>query len=368
LSEVKRRTYRNPQPFLTSKFRGATRNKMKILPLNHGHIIPFMFFLFNFPRSSFAFDLAEWLNNPPYENGGTPKEQIRCYALPFGAIGFSSHVLTYLTVLCLAKGRSPWWPWKKLQWREFNLVIASLGLLITIPMTVLTMLRCRNRWSFILIAVWKLVLAVTLSAMSIHAARLIQPPRRSNYGDEEGYDDSKHLLSGASGVGIEMSGRNAAVKGPNSSATELDVSGSPETAKKQTNHFGKIWWWSLFYFLGSIVGFVGVMNLVKHDFSRVWELRTVTYVFMGVAFGIPLLLSLLLYCTDDRSASRLKSLYSTFMITLFYLLVFLTILFAFYTDWVLASLAGDFVGWPSSENAVFYWTYFAAKRFPIASL
>src|SRR5262245_4249847 len=107
-----------------------------------------------FPHVSLAFSIADWLNNPGYHYGGTPREQIRCYALPFGAIGFSSHVLTYLTVLCLTNGRSPWFPCTRLRWRRFNLGLGYLGLIITLPLTVLTMVRCRKSWSFILIAVW----------------------------------------------------------------------------------------------------------------------------------------------------------------------------------------------------------------------
>ncbi|PMD16151.1 hypothetical protein NA56DRAFT_663393 [Hyaloscypha hepaticicola] len=40
---------------------------------------------------------------------------------------------------------------------------------------------------------------------------------------------------------------------------------------------------------------------------------------------------------------------------------------AFYCDWILAAIAGNWGGFPSSDIAVLYWTYFAAKRLPMLS-
>ena len=53
------------------------------------------------------------------------KDEIGCYALPYGGLGFTSHVLTYLTVFCLSHGRTPLMPWRPLdgerfQWEEMR--------------------------------------------------------------------------------------------------------------------------------------------------------------------------------------------------------------------------------------------------------
>ena len=44
------------------------------------------------------------------------------------------------------------------------------------------------------------------------------------------------------------------------------------------------------------------------------------------------------------------------------------ILAALYSDFVLGMAAGNMTGWPSSDNAVFYWIYIAAKRLPLFSM
>ncbi|KAK0716013.1 hypothetical protein B0H67DRAFT_465469, partial [Lasiosphaeris hirsuta] len=251
------------------------------------------------------------------EQGGTIQEQIRCYALPFGAIGFASHILTYLTVLCLATGRSPFWPRRKLTGRKLNLAFGFIGLGITLPLTVLVMVRCRNSRSFILIAVWKLLLSVTLSFMTIHAARLI---------DDRKAKDSR-IIDGS---------------------------------------YQPIMWWSILYFAGAIIGFVGVVNLVRLNFSAIWELRIITYTFGGVLLGVPMLCMLVFFYQRGGGGGFIKAL-SGLGLTVFAGFVILTALIALYTDWVLAALAGDWVGVPSSDNQVFYWAYFAAKRLPMIS-
>ncbi|KAK0745747.1 hypothetical protein B0T18DRAFT_302354, partial [Schizothecium vesticola] len=270
--------------------------------------------------SAATFDVNQWLKDPGYENGGTIQEQIRCYALPFGAIGFASHILTYLTVLCLALGRSPWRPWRELEGRKLNLAFGILGLTITVPLTILVMVRCRNSRSFILIAIWKLILSATMSFMTIHAARII----------------------------VAM--------------VKIAKPYSPMGGIR----FRKIMWWSILYFIGALIGLVGVANLVRLNFADIWQLRTITYVFVGVLVGMPLLAMILYFC-GARETNGFVGVLSGIGWTVFVTFVLLTFLIALYTDWVLAALAGDWVGVPSSDNAAFYWTYFAAKRLSILS-
>jgi len=291
------------------------------------------------PTLSLTAHIDGWLKDPGYEQGGTIQEQIRCYALPFGAIGFASHILTYLTVLCLATGRSPFWPPRKLTGRKLNLAIGFIGLAVTLPLTVLVMVRCRNSRSFILIAVWKLILSVTLSFMTIHSARLIDDRRAKGRRITEGTYERVYG----------------------------DFPGTPKAASHpRVNPFGKIMWWSILYFAGAIIGFVGVMNLVRLNFSAIRELRIITYAFSGVLLAAPILSMLVFFCRRGGGGGFINAL-SGLGITIFAGFVILTALIALYTDWVLAALAGDWVGVPSSDNQVFYWTYFAAKRLPIIS-
>jgi hypothetical protein len=315
-------------------------------------------------QTAAAFDLATWLKNPPYQNGGTIQEQIQCYALPFGAIGMVSHVLTYLTVICLASGRSPLMPWKKLGHKKLNITFAMLGLCISFPMAVLTMVRCRNSWAFILIAVWKVTLSFTLSVMTIHAARLIEPSIQYARSVFTGHAADRYYAPPP--PDHYKSADNVALLADGEPSTEYAT-----RSAKSRRQFRDIWWWLFFYFLGSIVGFTGVMDLVKNHLAdpNMGQLRTVTYVFVGVSGGLTLL-ALVFAClgTCSSGSSAFSNMVAVSGLTLLFSLIVLTVLFAFYTDWVLATLDGDILGYPSSDNAVFYWAYFAAKRVPMLSL
>lgn len=317
-------------------------------------------------------DIEHWLQHPPYEHGGTVKEQIQCYALPYGGIGFASHALTYLTVVCLALGRNPLWPFRKLGNKVFNIVVSVIGLLITLPLTVLTMLRCRNEWQFILIAVWKLVLSLTLSTISIHAAAYIQAKRKTRRGKAARRGAYGPVQSSVSLPGSETD----RLRGDYGADEEELEKSSKEDSKKK---FRNVLWWLIPYFLGAVVGFVGVMHLVRNNFASNNRLRIITYAFAGVA-GFPFALALIIAAVVEvakmcrRSRSERQSIskgigdvLATSFGMVIGLMIFVAALFSFYVDWVLAALADDLVGYPSSENAVFYWTYFAAKRLPMLS-
>jgi hypothetical protein len=80
-----------------------------------------------------------------------------------------------------------------------------------------------------------------------------------------------------------------------------------------------------------------------------------------------LILSMLVFFFRRGSSKGFVKALSGLRLTIFTSFVILTVLITLYTDWVLVVLVGDWVGVPSSDNQVFYWTYFAAKRLPILS-
>ena len=129
----------------------------------------------------------------------------------------------------------------------------------------------------------------------------------------------------------------------------------------------------IFYFCGSVVGFTGVMYLVSHHFTAVPLVRTVTYVFSGVVLFFVVGAGLLGLCVafsggfPDLEELSFLSVVGTAAV-LGWAVIVVTVLFALYTDWILAAVADDVVGVPSSDNQIFYWLYFAAKRFPMLSM
>ncbi|KAK3998051.1 hypothetical protein QBC44DRAFT_313812 [Cladorrhinum sp. PSN332] len=319
-----------------------------------------------------ALSLGDWLKDDPYENGGTVHEQIQCYALPYGAIGFASHVLTYFTAFMLSRGRNPFLFWQKLTHRRFNLTVALIGFAITLVLTVLTMARCHRTWPFILIAVWKLVLSVTLTGMTIQASlEILETPKASK--STPSLASSPYSSHPAySMYATDTRGRYQELHKSTSTFTLRTTNEAGEATERSVKlpqgkgRYHRVWYWFPLYFLGSVVGFVGIMNVVGKHINENQQVKIITGVFGGVTLIV--VLAVLISCWLFMSGTGCCGTVGvTFLAGAGVAVFVLSVLFAFYTDWVLAALAEDLVGTPSGDNAVFYWTYFAAKRLPMLS-
>jgi len=198
-------------------------------------------------------------------------------------------------------------------------------------MAIFTVIRCRNRWQFVLIAVWKICLSSTLSLTAFTNAVFL-----SNKGSED----------------IEF------LRRPLPSI-----------------------YWLFLYLLGLIVGMVGVFSLVKETWPDNSQVKLITYVFGGISGGciavvmvlalVGAILVVVLCVAGEAESVDLVNLDSGvklfFGAAPFGGVIFLVTLGVFYSDWILAAIAGNLAGEPSSDIALFYWLYFAFKRLPLFS-
>jgi fluoride ion exporter CrcB/FEX len=262
------------------------------------------------------------------KRGCTLKEEIQCYSLPYGGIGFASHILTYYTFIILACGRSPWQPWRMLDSWKLDLILGLLGLLITMSTSIYTAVRCHNRWQFVLIAVWKLTLSISLTAMSVHVAAVV----RKAVKDEKVY---------------------------------YHTSGAPNTVfagKVTSDKTSDLILWLLAYIPGILVGLPGIISLVV----QTWDdhtIRIITYTFLGTWFGLSILGTMIAALVAEDETKTAVSIYLAMIFALL-----LCMLAPFYSDWTLGAIAGNWAGTPTSDNAVLYWLYFVGKRLPFLSI
>src|ERR1700753_1076805 len=94
-----------------------------------------------------AIDMKNLVNSTietfmPKKGNGTIVDELSCYSLPYGGIGFAGHVLTYWTVLWLICGRRPIMPWKPLEYKKLDLLFDALSLLLAVPLAIFTIFRC----------------------------------------------------------------------------------------------------------------------------------------------------------------------------------------------------------------------------------
>jgi len=268
-------------------------------------------------RGTSATSLTDWLHNPPYRHG-TLVEEIQCYSLPYGGIGFASHIITYYTIAMLALQLHPYAPWRRNKNSGFDLFLATVGLIATIIISSLTMVRCRSRWQFVAIAAWKLDLSVTFGFLSLHAAAML--PKSARYDWDEytgGHGDAAKVL-----------------------------------------------FWLILYIPGVIAGMAGLLSLVAETINSNHNIMIVTAVFGAVTLAAALLVGIIVCCLSLESSVRIIG---SGLTSLFVILGCFGVLGAFYSDWILAAIAENMSGTPSPDNAALYWSYFVAKRLPFFS-
>jgi len=245
----------------------------------------------------------------------------------------------------------PWRPLEGERFRKWNLAGAALNAAITWPISIVSMVKCSGAWPFILVAVWKLVFSATLTIMSAHATYIAS----GGLGGLGGFDDSYDF----------------------------------DDWKPHRGQFGKIWWWSVFYFFGglisflkmpaprhtcshiicltgALVGFVGVVAIVGEGMPGN---ETLVWITVGFGVGVGLIAAFVALATcPSRGSGDTKGRIRSSYLSLGVGVTAMTVLFALYSDWALAAVAGDLVGTPTKDNEVLYYFYWMAKRFPMFSL
>lgn len=260
--------------------------------------------------------IPSWLQPMIPRKGTTIQEEIKCYSLPYGGIGFLSHFLTYWAIFWLGFGRRPYWPTKRLSAGRTDIALSLIQVIVSVLIAGFTISRCRNRWQFMLIAIWKVIMSVEVGIWGLRASWLVMKRRRGGY--------------------------------------------------KYTGEQDRIIWrfddWTpytlIFYSLGMIVGMVGLLALVwraRHD----KQILQISAAFFSVTAAIIIVCSTMLCCCCGFGSKERA-------IKLLMAMVFSVILVcALYCDWILGDFAGSLVGVPSGDASALYWIYFAVKRLPL---
>lgn len=257
---------------------------------------------------------GDWLHGQLLPKAGvTLVEEIKCYGLPYGGIGFVSHILTYYTAYMIVLRKSPLLPrpGTDLQHSRIGFALGLLSLIGTVPITAMTMGACRYRWQLVCIGVWKLTMSFTFCTLCFHQSILL------------------------------------AMEG-----TRIDH-------RRQ----GKIMLWFFLYHAGTIVGMVGLLDLVSQLFSQSRDIRIITGVFGGATLLILLLYTFFITVFTPKFWGSHSSLWNFFLGANFLYFFF----GAFYSDCILAAISRSWSGAPSSDIAIIYWVHFAAKRLPLLS-
>jgi len=320
--------------------------------------------------------------------------EIKCYALPYGAIGIISHLLTYWTIAWTAVGHPPLWPFhQRMKHFQLDMFLAILALCTCIPIASITMHRCRLSWHFLLICIWKLITSVSLACITLHRCAIISETRQKG---------KEHRRVNPSYMELRPLHQQAVYPGPyhNSMYQQMPqvrnnsqfFSQSTSANTKEERNLRPLWWLVL-YLCGTIVGMIGLCSLLYTTFRQDQTIRNLTYAFGAAMAIVPLLVVIYWYTVhlDSSDAGRqthagggpshagrgeayvggrrayFKAFWTSFGGAVVAFLAVFGVFSPLYSDLVLGSIAGNLFGLPSRDFAPLYWAWFVAKRLPMLS-
>ena len=278
---------------------------------------------------------------------GGPAAEIQCYALPYGAVGIISHLLTYWTIAWMGWGMVPLWPTMRMRYYLLDLLLAVATLCTCIPIASITIHRCRLSWHFILISIWKLVTSVSVACISIHRCIIVRQERKS-----QGQAPSNSLELAERGS-TQSSRRDHSRKDEKTDLSPL--------------------LWLILYLAGTVIGMIGLCSLLWTSFRQDQAVRRLTYGFAAPLVIIPSLVAIYWYtenCFGSKGGRHgcTKAYRQTFHGALVAFVAVFGFFSALYGDLVLGVIADNVLGLPSADFAPLYWVWFIAKRLPLLSI
>lgn len=289
--------------------------------------------------------------------------EIACYALPYGGLGFASHMLTYYTIAALACGRQPLRPWKPLELKWWDRPLAVVQLVGTVALSVLTMVRCRQRWEFVLVAVWMMTTAMTLATVSFFGPVGLRHYQGTNKSFQFSWNQpvtiTRKTPTGQQEPGSAELARNSDNTRPNDMM---------RGRRYYLYALGSFW------MAGSVVGFLGTLTITIPVFGAGSCFQATVGVFFipgasVVAFTIAIFIIYFwpglrkLVKSPKEAISEMRDAFFWWIVGLFCITAVGASFFGlFWMDWCIGSVARNIAGVPSRANSAIFWTWFALKR------
>lgn len=258
----------------------------------------------------------------------------RCFALPYGALGFLSHLLTYYTLIILYFGRRPFMPWWKLDSSILDIILAVGGMIGAVISFIIMLVRCTDAitniglesgsytfpfFSLIALLVCQLFLTISQSVWTLS---------RTLFSDQYQYaggnlvrvdqNDQRQILNGEMLCHYFCFVFPTIVDGAAIFALDIWIEGVGPT-------------------IGCLIAILLTFFLVLYGFRE----------------GLT-------EVDDNRAQGKQWRFFLLIMISCFF--------FNLMMVWALGRWTGNLVGTPSSSNSALYWTYWISKRLPMLSL
>ncbi|KAI3391582.1 hypothetical protein diail_7074 [Diaporthe ilicicola] len=134
--------------------------------------------------------LWNWFSNSTASTSDDAATQIKCYAFPYGLLGFVAHLAMFYGIAVSSFNRRPLNVYKPLKHSKRDMLFGIVGIVVSCLLAAGTWYRCSGTKYFLLIAFSKILTTIASSAISIHIAWNIR-----GRGEEEENDQLKARIT-----------------------------------------------------------------------------------------------------------------------------------------------------------------------------
>ncbi|QDS76953.1 hypothetical protein FKW77_005204 [Venturia effusa] len=308
------------------------------------------------------------------------REDIHCYALPYGAIGFASHILTYYCLVINCLGKKPLIPWETQEHAWLNIALGSLQMVGTVVASALSISHCGGHINLQLFGIWMMLtsIATSLALMVGHGKCMIRPnqayapinQQTSRKTSKAGPSFQLKAL-GSSQHSPQRGRQHANARNSSSECLVRPPSLLTKSVAKSSSASDRRILWSLIAMIllgGCAVGAVGAVRIAIVAFPAIRTLRFITFgsLLIPVVYIVLASLSCLFSgpCKGSDPCSR-NPVQGALKICFWFLVAMLL-----YMDWLLSAVTGNWWGFPHDlprGDKILYWTYFGLKRIALLS-
>jgi hypothetical protein len=119
------------------------------------------------PSSYSTTDLPSNTTEPNLQIYKDAREELSCYTLPYGGLGFVNHILLTYTTLCIAIGRAPLIPWRQIEIPLTRVLLCTTAFAISFAISVDAAVQCRHTTAFEFIGIEHIFIAATVYGIAM---------------------------------------------------------------------------------------------------------------------------------------------------------------------------------------------------------
>jgi hypothetical protein len=310
------------------------------------------------------------------------REQLECYSIPYGGIGFASHFMAYYVAVMLCYKRSPW-AFRRTRYQAYGQIISTVSIIAIIATGTANIAWCNFDNSVRAVAIWEMLVSLFVGMVSYHAAKEIKQPTAETDIESKGGPTQSEELGGEktsvttsqATTPLETSSISIPQDTPPEYTSSPEVPGpaKPDSKSKFEFEDPSLFVWVFGYSWMTSAFITGTICLAVREIAQKRSIERITLVFGTIAatimlFSIPILSLALYYALFGEDKDRWEVLGGACAVVLMALMAVVAILGPLYSDWILGALASNLAGLPGIGSSIpIYVLFTVARLLPLLS-